>query len=116
MATAPAGAMLAKEVNLTLTTVDGTGNDNSFINISTTYKHLLASDADGDFTPLAMSVAFTSGSSDGDMVCVNVTVLADAMVERVMNFTVELTLNTEGDSLSLGNSSTLVLITDSNGN
>ncbi len=62
-----------------------------------------------------MSVSFTPGSSDGDMVCVNVTVIADAMVERVMNFTVELSLDTVGESLSLGNDATLVILVDSDG-
>ncbi len=72
--------------------------------------------ADGDFDILTMPVVFLPGSPDGDTVCVNVTVLADAMVERVMNFTVELTLDTVGDSLSLGNDATLVVLVDSDGN
>ena len=62
-----------------------------------------------------MSVAFTSGSSDGDRVCVNVTVLADAMVELEENFVLELTLLTIGESLSLGNNSTDVILIDNDG-
>ncbi len=75
-----------------------------------------ASEADRDFDALTMPVAFRPGFPDGDTVCVNVTVLADAMIERVMNFTVELTLDTVGDSLSLGNDATLVVLVDSDGN
>ncbi len=63
-----------------------------------------------------MPVTFPPASADGAMMCVNVIVLADAMVERVMNFTVELSLETVGESLSVGNNSTLIILVDSDGN
>ena len=79
-------------------------------------KHVSDSAVDGDFNSLSMSVAFLPGSSNGSMVCVNVTVHEDMMVEREGNFTVELTLNTVGDNLDLGNSLTRVFLVDSDGN
>ena len=79
-------------------------------------KHVSDSAVDGDFNSLSMLVSFMPGSSNGSMVCVNVTVLEDMMVEREGNFTVELTLNTVGESLDLGNSLTRVILVDSDGN
>ncbi len=61
------------------------------------------------------SLSFASGSPDGAMVCTNVTVVPDMMVECEEDFTVELTLDTDKDSLSLGDSSTLVTLVDSDG-
>ena len=68
-----------------------------------------------DFISLFMPVAFNSGASDGDRACVNVTVLADAMVECEERFTLELILQTSGDSLSSGNNSTSIILADSDG-
>lgn len=62
-----------------------------------------------------MNVEFLPGSINGTMVCVNVSVLEDLMVESEGNFTVELTLNTNEDSLSLGNSQTQIILLDSDG-
>ncbi len=83
--------------------------------LKTSLKIISASDTDGDFIAFTMPVTFTSGSSDGAMMCVNVTVVADAMVERVMNFTVDLTLETIKENLNVGISSTLVILVDSDG-
>ncbi len=62
-------------------------------------------------TPLV----FPSNSSDGDMMCANVTLFPDSMVECEEEFTVELNLDTIKDSLSLGDNATLVTLMDSEG-
>ena len=62
-----------------------------------------------------MLLSFTPGSSDGDMVCINATVLSDDLVECEEDFAVALTLNTVGDSIELGNNSTAVTLIDSDG-
>ncbi len=49
------------------------------------------------------------------MVCVNVTVVPDLMVECVEDFTAVLTLDSIKDNLLLGNNSTTVTLTDSDG-
>ncbi len=117
MTTAPLGVMLAKDVELTLSTMNGTGKILLKVASKVRLESLFsASDADGDFIALTMPVTFTSGSSDGAMMCVNVTVVADAMVEGEMNFIVGLTLVTVGESISVGNNSTLVILVDSDGN
>ncbi len=72
-----------------------------------------ASVEEGDFMPLNMPLIFPTDSSDGDMVCANVTVVSDDMVECEEEFSVELTLDTIKDSLSLGNNSTLIALVDS---
>ena len=72
-----------------------------------------ASVEEGDFSPLNTALTFPTDSSDGDMVCANVTLLQDSMVECVEEFTVELMLDTNKDSLSLENNSTLITLLDS---
>ena len=57
---------------------------------------------------------FESGMSDGSMVCANVSLSMDGLIECEENFTVELTLDTVKDSLSLGvNTITVVTLQDS---
>ena len=62
-----------------------------------------------------MSVAFMSGSRDGNRVCANITVLSDLMVECEENFTVEMALDTIKSGLSIENSSTTVILMDDDG-
>ncbi len=62
-----------------------------------------------------MPLIFPINSSNGDMVCANVNVSFDGMVECEEEFNVGLTLDTIKDSLSLGNNSTLVTLVDSDG-
>ncbi len=61
-----------------------------------------------------MPVTFTVGSFDGVAECINVTVLPDEFVEGEEDFTLELILNSVGNSLSIGNNSTAIAIIDSN--
>ena len=70
---------------------------------------------DGDFLEVEKHLIFTSGSVDGTMECINVTVIADNLVECEEEFSVDLTLNTFKDSIKLGNNSTLITLEDSNG-
>ena len=70
-----------------------------------------------DFSEMSLPVMFDSGMVDGSMVCANVTLSMDGLVECEESFTVELTLDTVKDSLSLGaNSTTVVTLRDSDGN
>ena len=62
-----------------------------------------------------MSLIFLPGATNGESVCVNVTLLTDQLVECEEDFTVVLALDTVGDSVSLGNSSTAVTLLDSDG-
>ena len=62
-----------------------------------------------------MPVTFPFGSMDGAMMCVNVTVFFDGLVECEEDFTLQLVLNTDGDSISLGNNSTEIILVDSDG-
>ncbi len=65
--------------------------------------------------PSDIPLIFPTDSSDGDVVCANVTVISDGMVECEEEFSVELTLDMIKDSLSLGNNSTLITLVDSDG-
>ena len=82
-----------------------------------THRHSLfaASSAGGDFPDVETDLVFASGSIDGSMECINVTVTQDDSVECEEAFMVDLTLNTFKDSISLGNNSTLVTLKDSDG-
>ena len=61
-------------------------------------------------------VVFESGMSDGSIVCANVSLSMDGLIECEENFTVELTLETVKGSLSLGeNTTTVVTLQDSDG-
>ena len=65
---------------------------------------------------MSLPVIFESGMSDGSMVCANVSLSMDGLIECEENFTVELTLETVKDSLSLGaNTTTVVALQDSDG-
>ena len=65
---------------------------------------------------MMIPVMFKSGMSDGNMVCANFSVSMDGLIECEDNFTVELTLETVKDSLSLGaNTTTVITLQDSDG-
>ena len=65
---------------------------------------------------MILSITFESGMSDGSMVCANVSLSMDGLIECEENFTVELALETVKDSLSLGVSTTTVItLQDSDG-
>lgn len=86
--------------------------------VTSTSRNVLigaASVDDGDFLPFMMTLTFPSGSSDGNMACANITVLSDNMVEFEESLSVELNLENEMDSLSIGNRSTTVKLLDSDG-
>jgi hypothetical protein len=65
---------------------------------------------DGDLELLSVSLAFAPGSSDGAEMCARVTLLSDYKVVGEENTTVTLDLVTIGDSLSVGNYVTNILI------
>ena len=75
-----------------------------------------ATDISGDFENLTMPLSFTPGASNGERVCINITVLFDGLVECEEDFTVVLTLDTVGDNIFLGKNSTAVTLLDSDGN
>ena len=65
---------------------------------------------------MTLPVMFESRMSDGSMVCTNVSFSIDGLIECEENITVELTLDTVKDSLSLGeNTTTVVTLQDSDG-
>lgn len=76
----------------------------------------LATEADGDFISSSIPIFFSFGSVDGDVVCANVTVLPDGMIECEEDFVVNLALNTVGENIALGNNFTVVTLADSEGN
>ena len=58
-------------------------------------------------------VTFTPGLTDGAMMCANISLASDMMVECEEDFTVNLELNTIKDNLGLGSNSTRVTLVDS---
>lgn len=64
---------------------------------------------------LNMPLQFPSGSINDAEICANVTVIPDNMVECDEDFSLELTLLTAKDGLSLGNDATSVVLLDSDG-
>ena len=61
---------------------------------------------------LSMPLTFAPNSSDGAEICASVTIIFDAIPEDSEGFTVVLDLLTMSNSLMLGNSITVVNITD----
>ena len=69
-----------------------------------------------DFSGAILNVIFDSGMSDSSMVCANVSLLMDGLVELEEYFTVELTLDTVKSGIDLGaTTSTVVILQDSDG-
>ena len=73
----------------------------------------IASSVSGDFVALYEAVAFDSGSMNGAMECVNMTVNRDGLVESEEEFTVELMFDSSKGCLNLGNNVTVVTLLDS---
>ena len=63
-----------------------------------------------------MSATFSNGSAHGTNICTNVTVNSDSEVESEEQFTVMLALVVSGTSLSLGNTTSAVILIDNDGN
>ena len=62
-----------------------------------------------------MPLTIPSGFTDGAMICSNVSLHRDNLVEPEEKFSVELALDNIKDNLILGNSSTSVILKDSDG-
>ena len=62
-----------------------------------------------------MTLVFASGSPNGTMMCANVAVLNDSMVECDEEFSVELSFDAAKDNLILANNTTSVMLMDSDG-
>ena len=114
MMTTPSSGALATNVDLTLTTISDTGKE--IISNQTLLIVNISAISDDDFSGISLPVKFGSGMSDGSMVCANVSLAMDGLIECEENFTVELTLKTTNDCLSLGvNTTTVVTLQDSDG-
>ena len=70
-----------------------------------------------DFSPLSsMPITFPVNSSDGEEICVSLDTFLDDEIEGDENFTIVLALSTPGSCLlNLGQDSTVIFLTDSNG-
>ena len=69
-----------------------------------------------DFSGMSLPVMFEFGMIDGSMVCENVSLSMDGIIECEENFTVNLILETIKGSLNLGaNTTTVVTLQDSDG-
>ena len=66
-----------------------------------------------DYTSVSSDEVFPSGSTDGAMKCVNITILDDITVEGNHSFTV--TLTTSDPDVMLGNNVTIITITENDG-
>ncbi len=66
-----------------------------------------------DFTTLSTDVIFTSGSTDNDVSCVNITILEDYVLEGYQTFT--LTLTTSDSDVVLGTEKAMIIILDNDG-
>ena len=77
---------------------------------------LLSAIAPEDYVEVMESLSFLPGFSDGDMVCTNVTVLADLMVECDETFSVHLGfISISKNNLLLGVIYSTVTLVDSDG-
>ena len=63
-----------------------------FLNFSTAL-------ADSDYIAASMNITFTSGSPVGNMVCFNVTIIDDNVIENDEAFTVTLSLLSTGEQI-----------------
>lgn len=117
MRATPPSATLALEVVLTLSAVDGTGTRRKVcIQMLVIHVHYYAAtSSSGDFDPLSTPVNFPLGSSDNAVKCVSVMVNPDNLVESEEKFSLTLSLNNSGTSLNLGNHTSTVTLTDSDG-
>ena len=68
----------------------------------TLFKNLPSAIEDLDYTGLPDLITFVSGDSEGAMSCKNITIIDDNIVEGVENFTVKLTSDFSGVTVSRG--------------
>ena len=115
MITTPSSGTLATDVNLTLTPISDTGKE--IISNKTLLIVNTSAMSGDDFSGMSLPVMFESGMSDGSMICANMSLSMDGLIECEENFMVELTLETVKDSLGLGRTTiTVVTLQDSDGN
>ena len=74
-----------------------------------------ATSGSGDYEPVAVPITFSSGSGNGALQCVDVTVYSDNLVEFEENFKAMLTLTTPGSSFNLGINTSVITLIDSDG-
>lgn len=77
----------------------------------------VATVANGDFSSLSVPLTFAPGSADGAEMCAPITANVDNLVEPEEHFTVTLTSVTTSSvsGLKLGNTQTVVAVSDSDG-
>ena len=68
---------------------------------------------DSDYTSVSSDEVFTTGSTDNDTRCVNITIEDDEALERDETFTV--TLTTSDPNVMLGQDMTTITIVDNDG-
>ena len=111
--TFPIGSTLTEQVDLTLSTMSGSGKLSTSKPKYCHHSSTVASDVDGDYTAFsAEPLSFLSGSTDGSQVCSNISVASDGMVECEEDFTLLLALSTTESNLFLGNNSTAITLMD----
>jgi hypothetical protein len=76
---------------------------------------IAATIGNGDYFSLSIPLTFAPGSANGAEICAPVNARIDNLVEEEENFTVVLTLSTAGESLSLGNNVTTIILNSSDG-
>ena len=69
--------------------------------------------ANADFLPGELTLSFAEGSIDGAVQCVNISIIDDLALEGNETFAASLTVTS--DVVTLGNSHTLITITDDDG-
>lgn len=106
-------ATLAKDVIVTLTTVDGTGNYvHDIFEEGITFMHIRT--ATRDFSLHSVPLTFASGSAEGAELCASLTAYSDQIVESEEIFVIRLILVSSKESFfSLGNAEAAMYIIDS---
>ena len=66
-----------------------------------------------DYSSVDTNVTFSTGTTDGEIQCIEVTITDDMALEA--NETFEIQLATSDSSVMLGNNETIILITDNDG-
>ena len=100
-------------VTVTLTTSDDTGTMLKHSTVRSQCESLSAAIAGSDYVSVSMDVVFPASTSNGDMQCIDVTIMDDSEMEGDETFTVALT--TSSPVVTLGNAVTTITITDNDG-
>ena len=101
-------------VTVTLATSDGTGTMLKHSTIHFQCASFAAAIAGSDYVSVSMDVVFPAGTSNGDMQCIDVTIIDDSEMEGDETFTVALTTSSPV-VMTLGNAVTTITITDNDG-